>query len=363
MQRVNNMGSLLQAYALKKLIENNDITVEFMDIVSSDNEIDLLKNNTNHFEDEGETNSLVGKIKKIDRYLINRIKNKILLKKQYSLYDIFRKEYLCILNTSSRYDVCVIGSDEVFNCQDNAKWGFTSQLFGNISNADRVITYAASCGATEVSNVSNEVRGIISKAFRKIDYFSVRDKNTLKFVNILTDESQIHINLDPAFLYDFKNEMVKERIKKISKYCIVYSYYNRIHDKESITEIIKFCKQHGLTPIAIGAPQFWIKRFYTCTPFQCLNFFKNADFVITDTFHGTIFSVKYAKKYAIITRRSNNNKLLDLIERLGIDRHMISATNSLEEIYNSNSDNESVEYIRQKGLYEALEYLQLAIDG
>lgn len=49
--------------------------------------------------------------------------------------------------------------------------------------------------------------------------------------------------------------------------------------------------------ISIGAPQMWISKHMVLTPFETLVAFKHAEFVVTDTFHGTIFSAKYAKIY------------------------------------------------------------------
>ena len=63
---------------------------------------------------------------------------------QNNLFDDFRADHLRINQKSDRYDLCVIGSDEVFNCLSTGGWGFTSQLFGNVPEADSVITYEKS---------------------------------------------------------------------------------------------------------------------------------------------------------------------------------------------------------------------------
>ena len=141
-------------------------------------------------------------------------------------------------------------------------------------------------------------------------------------------------------IYDFSNEVNK--VKKLPKlpehYCIIYSYYNRIHKPEEIDTIKRFCDKYNLTPIAIGAPQFWLKNYVACSPFQCLKIFQNADFVITDTFHGTIFAAKYAPKYAVLIRDSNKNKLLDLIKKIKIENHLIENMEEIEEKFSCKKD-------------------------
>ena len=112
----------------------------------------------------------------------------------------------------------------------------------------------------------------------------------------------------------------------------------RIHKPEEIDTIKRFCDKHNLTPIAIGSPQFWLKNYVACSPFQCLKIFQNADFVITDTFHGTIFAAKYAPKYAVLIRDSNRNKLLDLIKKIKIEKHLIENMEEIEKKFSCKKD-------------------------
>ena len=134
-------------------------------------------------------------------------------------------------------------------------------------------------------------------------------------------------------MYDFSKEMDNiEPPFDFTDYCIVYSYRNRIHKHDEIRNILEFCRNHKLRPIAVGAPQAWIKDFIVCDPFQCLKLFEKSSFVITDTFHGAIFSFKYAKRFAIMLRDSNYNKLSDLITRLNLQNHLVSSFSELSSI-------------------------------
>lgn len=339
MQRINNMGSLLQAYALKRLLETLENQVEFIDIKKIDRDYQLLGDYKQKFKGESEQTGLLGKIKKIDKYTLNRLKIRRLSDEQSSIFEKFRINVLNIDEVSDKYDLCVIGSDEVFNCLNAGAWGFTSQLFGNVIEANNVITYAASCGSTKYDELPLEVATCIRETFKRISAFSARDMNTHEFISKLTSK-KISDNLDPVLIYDFSNEVNK--VKKLPKlpehYCIVYSYYNRIHKPEEIDTIKRFCDKHNLTPIAIGSPQFWLKNYVACSPFQCLKIFQNADFVITDTFHGTIFAAKYASKYAVLIRDSNRNKLLDLIKKIKIENHLIENMEEIEEKFSCKKD-------------------------
>lgn len=355
MQKIENYGSVLQAYGLKKTIESfgNEVTFIDMKYIEEDNE--LLDGYQMSFIETGKSGF---SFSKINRYLVNRIKNKIKEKNLPIVFNKFRKEYLEIDKKTDHYDFCVIGSDEVFNCLNAGEWGFTSQLFGNVPEADNIITYAASCGATTYDKLPSKVDKKIRQTFKKIIGFSVRDKNTKEFVSHLVN-CDISENIDPVLLYNYDNEVEAAKYVNVPKnYCIIYAYSNRFQKKEEYKAILSFCKRNGLTPIALCGQQFWCSKFITCGPFECLKLFKNADFVITDTFHGTIFSSKYANKFAVVIRDSNKNKLSDLVKRIGISDHVLNNISDLDRLYNMKKDQNKINKFLADEQAKSIEYLR-----
>lgn len=361
MQRVNNLGSLLQAYSLKKILEEMGHTVFFIDIEKDKNNI--IKITKNDFKEEREeSEGLFSKIKKIDKYALNRINIKRKAEVQDEKFEEFRRNVLNIVGdeNNKKYDLCIIGSDEVFNCLTDSKWGFTTQLFGNVKQANKVITYAASCGATKYELLPLEIKDKIRQVFSEhISAFSVRDENTKKFVENLSDKN-VTINLDPVVVGNFQHEL--ERINNLDKklpkrYCIVYSYYNRIHNRDEINAIKKFCKEGKMDIVAVGAPQMWIKKYLVLEPFEMLKVFQNAEFVITDTFHGTIFASKYSKRFSTIIRESNKNKLSDLLIRLNKSQHKVEKISDIYKIYNIQNDIAETNNIEKKEFLRTKQYL------
>lgn len=128
--------------------------------------------------------------------------------------------------------------------------------------------------------------------------------------------------------------------------------------KKEIEAIETFCKEHNLTPVAIGAPQFWVKNYVVCDPFQCLKIFRQADFVITDTFHGTIFSAKYAKRFAVLARDSNKNKLLDLVDKICMKAHLMDSIEELDAKYGIAENKAEFNDCIKKEQKKSLQYLQ-----
>ncbi len=278
----------------------------------------------------------------------------------------FRKDFaknvleLNVANNDKKYDACVIGSDEVFNCLCNSAWGFTSQLFGNVRQADKVITYAASCGSTKEEYLSLDTREVIQNAFKNVAAFSVRDENTACFVKALSDKEPIY-SLDPVVVGNFDAEMseASKYLRRIPKrYCIIYAYAERISNPDEINAILNLCKEKNLTPVSIGESQKWVHHHLALSPFEVLCAFKNAEYVVTDTFHGAIFAAKYSKRFAVLVRESNNNKLSDLIFRLKIENHRVNSPEMIEKIYDIEDDKKVMRAIETEEYQKSISYLE-----
>lgn len=328
MQRVHNYGSFLQSYALKKMLENMGHNVVFVDIECSNHHA-MIKRKDGFFR-------MLGKLKYLDKYLFKRIQyskknallDQVFLDVQKQFFDI--SEERCI---ASGCDAVVVGSDEIFNCEPNSRWGVTGQRFGDIKDVPIVFSYAASCGYTQAKDVSYDDAEVIGKALQNMKVISVRDKNTADFIKFFSEKVP-EINLDPVLIYDFEKELNIGLYQGIPNYAymVVYAYHNRIEKDEEIRAIKAYAKKHRLKTIAIGGSLPWCDEFAIITPFQVLAYFKKAKCVVTDTFHGTIIAAKYNKPLAVLIRGSNANKLGDLLERIDINNHCVTDITAIEKV-------------------------------
>lgn len=352
MQDVFNFGSLLQAYGLKKTIEElmPDALVRYLPIKPNSEDNAVADKSVAHFEKDE---------KKFDKYFLHRFINKYANKKQNSKFIEFQKTNFIASPEDEIFDLCIIGSDEVFNCSNADSWGFTTQLFGNVENAKKVITYAASCGFATLDLLNSEMKSKIAKAFTKVSSFSVRDIGTQKFVSEMTGKP-IEFHLDPVLItnFDVEIENAGKHLQLPKNLCIVYSYHNRICDEIEIKQIKQFAQNHGMKLATIGASQKWISNMLVLNPFEVLYVFSKAKFVITDTFHGTIFASKYNGRFATLLRKSNNNKLSDLVKRLSIEEHVISDFSELENAYGKASSKERVNKIIENERIRTINYFK-----
>lgn len=360
MQRIANYGSFLQAYALKQLIEGLGHKVEFVDYHIGAPVITDNADNRNKY------------VRKIEKGLETfRYKAPLSHKLAFIQYkQSFGKRYMPILgitdemNYTPELDCLVIGSDEVFNCiQKNSNVGYSPELFGKDNRAKKLITYAASFGNTTIEKLdaygkTDEVGDLLSK----FNALSARDMNTGRIIEDLTGRIPAY-HLDPVLAYDYMNccDQIPV-IKPTEKYLILYAYSGRITDKEA-DWIAAYAKKKKMKVYAIGGVQKCADRFIDCSPFEVFAYFKNAEEVITDTFHGSIFSVITHRRFTTLVRKSignsygNEEKLTDLLERIQLTDRMTEDITDVKEINNKAADYEAVDSILKQQRDYAEKYL------
>lgn len=352
MQRIQNYGSFLQAYGLKKNIESLGYSVCFVDYKYENPVIDNCNNSS--------LNRLTKKIKR-NMNICVFFRNRKFSKKWNDIFKNSCKKYLNIGDYYYAYneiDELVIGSDEVFNCLQGYPVGYSRELFGKNYENIPVISYAACFGNASLDRLKEyKIDKEIGKMLSKFKAISVRDNNSYDIVYDLT-KNKPFINLDPVLITDFSKETIDK--VKIKDYILIYAYPGRL-TKDECNYIKKFAKQNKKKIVSIGAFQKIADYNLAIEPFEIFAYFKHADFVITDTFHGTIFSIKTHTNFATIIRSGkigNNNKLEDLLERLGKKENIIKNISDIDCIYKNNIDFTDVDKILKHETEKSIEYLK-----
>lgn len=327
MQEVKNYGSFLQAFSLKSNIEALGHQCEFVNIVPGEQLGDYK----------------ISKFHKI-LLLVERLWGWDFMKRFKYIYQFqsrFSTEFLPELGvkkgvTTEHFDAVVIGSDEVFNCAQKTWFGFSKQLFGKGLNANKVITYAASFGATTVEKLDKlGIKDTVAGLLKKLDKISVRDANSVEVVKELTGDVP-NKNVDPVLIYDYSKHMPTS--VDLKDYMIVYTYPGRITNKNEIKAIRAYAKSKGLQLVSIGHYFPWCDKTIVPHPFEVLAYFKNATCIVTDTFHGSVFSIKFNKQFCTIVRGMNSNKLTHLLEQFGLSGRIANNVSKLPAIMETKID-------------------------
>lgn len=336
MQRVLNYGSFLQAYALKQLLLRFGAeSVEFIDIIPGK----ALPGYS-----QSKISFLLSKLIKRARIILGgKMMTKIKLRRHRRDMTSMMKEAWKELGLTDSFmapsvDLAVIGSDEVFNCCQKTSWGFSPQLFGKVENAREVVSYAASFGATDINAIkASGVEKEIATNLRNMKCISVRDANSKYIIEQLTGLSP-HLNIDPVLAFGFTERIASGTKVDESNYILLYAYPERIKDKKEIEAIRHFARSTGKKLICPTASYEWCDRNIIPTPFELLDWFRNADMVISETFHGIILSLITDRQFVAIVRDSAINKSVFLLQSLGLENRMVSPERDINEIFADHID-------------------------
>lgn len=347
MQRIHNYGSFLQSYALKKTIESLGHNCYFID----------YRPGKKIIEKKEKISKFVYYVKKIDLRAINRIKHYIYHIKRKKMFINVLSRYLSVnqFDYDKYCDIAVIGSDEVFNCIQDSYWGLSEMLFGSNINCKKVISYAASFGNTNINDIKKyNLQKEISGYLNNFSALSVRDKNSYDIICELTAKLPI-IHIDPVFLFDFEYSNIGSL--NLSNYILVYAYDNRITDLE-IKSIRNFAQKVNKKIISAGVFQWWCDKNILVEPFKLINYFKKADYIITDTFHGCALSIKYNKNFCVYIRESNKNKIADLLNKFYLDHKHISYQTDLSIAFSKKIDYNIINKKIEEEKKSAITYLK-----
>lgn len=362
MQRVRNSGSFLQAYGLQHVLQQLGGQVQFVD-----------------FQQEQEASGFRQKLKKACPTLWSAARwGKSVLQGQGKAaretlrateeferrYDA---EFFPLLSPDAGWNLCpsldllVIGSDEVFNCAQYADAGMEIpwRLYGEENQAKQTVSYAACFGATTLDDLKR--LGIRQKAeslLREFSRISVRDQNSYDIVKELTGkEPELHI--DPVLLHSF-SEIELARPEPFD-YILVYAYNNRLSAQEA-EQIRRFADKMGKRLLCVNNYQDFCEEKRVASPLKVLSYFRYADYVVTDTFHGSVLSIKYNRPFGAFIRASNRQKMSFLLNQFGLLSRGIDSPERLHEVLESPIEYQPVNATLHKEQEKAMQYLSDCVD-
>ncbi|MEZ9174205.1 polysaccharide pyruvyl transferase family protein [Vibrio cyclitrophicus] len=344
--KAHNYGALLQAYALKKTLERLNLNVVFIDF---DN--DSLDKNYRLFP-KLSNSSLSYNIKQIIKTLLD-FNRKF---KRNNSFNEFIKNYLhsfSINKSKLKLDVVFLGSDQIWN--PNITGQLEPIFFGQHPNldVDKVVSYAASMGnGMNKLNINDEFK----KLLLGVDSLGVREK-ALKTILHENFDINCQQNLDPTLLLNKSDwdELADDSETSQNKYILIYEVEKHPHT-QAVVNHIKAVSNYDVLVVSAKTSHLVDKSVITsASPRRFVSLFKNASFVVTTSFHGTVFSIInnipfYTLKFGdgIDNRSAGLLAMLDLSDRhikdeSQIKEHVVDFTNAnrLLEL----ERNTSIEYI------------------
>ncbi|MBE7382494.1 MAG: polysaccharide pyruvyl transferase family protein [Leptolyngbya sp. SIO1E4] len=353
-----NYGATLQAYALSQTLKRQNHDVEVIDY--------RPQVAINHYRKKifNAAKPIAGKVpvKKKIKYslagLLKYFRMHYFLKwniklSRARLYDRAQLEEFW---AAKEYDVIVCGSDQVW-CIDSMR-GFDSTYFLDFSKdvqKARKISYAASCGTTQTWGSHDEKIGTLISEF---DAISVRDANSRDLLS-KTCERPPTMVLDPTFLIDF-SEFFQSSSLTQKPYLLLYieGGLNKSHR----TFVKSVASSQNLEVISIGDPIGLGQSLMSVSPIDWINYFHGATYVITNFFHGTVFSIKFKRQFTSIYKLSKASKTPDLLRRLKLEDRLLDGVNeNTLSKHLSPVDYSTVNQVLEKEIAQSKRFLKEAL--
>lgn len=322
-----NYGTFLQAYALQQVIKS----FGYDNYVLDDN--DIIKKNTKGYK------------VKIKHFIFNIFSNKYRRyykseKESIKLYDNFKNRYILLeknINISylnQTYDIFICGSDQIWN--PNSLRLSKKEFYYADFTSNYKISYAPSIGSYNIPKDLEEKFKNLIGSFNKLSAREPEGRNEMQRITL----NKVHLVVDPTLLLSRKdwNKLLPQNQNSKEKYFLVYFLsQNPVY----INAVRNYARLHGYKLKMILNDKECFEQadeVITAGPIQFLESIRNAAFVFTDSFHGSIFSFIFNIQFVTFLRfnginNGQNSRVENLLSLMNLSDRLISEDN-ITNLYN-----------------------------
>lgn len=361
---INNYGGILQNYALQYVLRqlgHDAITID----INIKHRLPVMRllagwcNRLRRYYIKGERVPLAldPKPNALQLEMINHNTRDFVNKNIAKTEIVEHYEDLSKIDAKYNFGAYVVGSDQVWNT------GLCPWYFGSFINRENVklISYAASFGYDQwkMDSSLTEVCSALAKKFFAI---SVREESAVELCRNFLDVEAKHV-IDPTLLLSKEAYLRIIKIQKEDSTLFSYildksDYKSRIVNCISLSKnlVVRECMPEE--EFLRGTSK--IERCVFPTVDQWLNGFNNADFVITDSFHGTVFSILFNVPFiAIGNKRRGLTRFKSLLKMFGLENRLVNNIDEAMDIADQPIDFENVNRILESERRKAFEFLEV----
>jgi len=336
--RAQNYGGDLQAYSLQKKLSNLGYNVSVIQQLCPINKGFIQTKNFKPIINLTDKLSYMGKVNTIVTNIITSIASTIYFKRnnlRLSRFMKFENEKINLTEKVFRsfdqlydenlpFDIFITGSDQVWNYTN----GFSPEPFflTFVKEGKKKISYAASIGH---SVIPEEIQEKYKVWFNNIDFISTREEQAELLVKNLSGKPAITV-LDPTFLFNKEEWIQNLNIQKDSTnpYLLIYTLSTSPYIYKLAQHISKIKKLRILRVV----PNCWthehytgVRNIYTAGPVEFISLFSNASFILTNSFHGTAFSINFNIPFFSIPRKNKkiNSRFLNILKKTNLSERLL----------------------------------------
>lgn len=351
--RADNYGSVLQAYAMQAFVDTIEKDNEIIDYVSP-----FLVGRYPLWNIKKSKNPYI-----IAKSLFQNIMTLTARKKKKSKFENFRnlirfsEKTIYQSNEIDIYDYYISGSDQIWNTRITQ---FDKTFFLDfVALKKKKIAFAVSMGYED--RKANEL-DFYKQELKEFNAIGIREKNDLKFIEELADsDTKCNYIIDPTLLID--EEKWKELIGKrkiAEKYILIYTFGR----DERVVKAAKNISVEKKIPVYIVSDEWrnvnsdGFRNIKGVGPIEFINLIAFSEAVVTNSFHGTAFSIIFRKPFVSVPYESTGNRMISLLKLLNLESALYDE-NNLEY----NVDYKNVDKILKEERSKARNFLLKAIGG
>lgn len=364
----HNYGAVLQVWALQKKLKNDGHEVHVINyrlpsIDSIYKVYEVVDKHKYKWLNDLKTKRLrlktdrenPGKVRRYNEF--ERFINEVLpTTEAYNSYYTMR-------NADFDYDVMIAGSDQIWN--GKLTKGINPAYFLNFGRPETVrVSYAASMGKT---CFDDQEKRMVKTMLKNFDYISVREKNLLDAVGELSD-MPAQLVLDPTLLLDKEDyDEIKDDKRFDGEYIFVHNVHLKIVDERLIKIAEKLSEKTGL-PIINNRSDYdfsnEIGKLSDGSPEEFVGVISKAKYVVTNSFHATVFAMIYEKNFITVPHKTNPDRMIYLLSSFGLENHLISNVKQMpDDLRDLTIDYNKVAEIKKQIRVESEEFLKKAVEG
>jgi hypothetical protein len=360
----DNFGGVLQAYALQETVKQLNAGC-----------VEIINYKEPYLIDKFKL-IVINKSSSI-KFIISFIDNMLFIPYRYLAkirYKSFRNKYMNLSSVKyfnskdiNGYDAYIVGSDQVWNnelVKDDATF-----LLDFCAKSKKKIAYAASLGN---SNVIGKQLDWLKKYINNIDYISVREDSAKKIISSLTKKEVVHV-LDPTLVADRK---VWDNLIKVAKFKTPYLLLYRIYANDELYDVANriarqfhlkviyihyWCNNVKVLDYSIKPYKYGFKNVRSAGPKDFITLLKNANFIVTNSFHGTAFSIIFNKNFIAVPDKERGNRLTSLLNMFKLSERIITSHKQVLENFNFEVDYKTANEILNREKEKSFEFLKNAL--
>lgn len=322
-----NYGACLQTLALQTKLEEMGHSAEIVDYQPAAIEDDFGIIIKNHFREA--CKSPISLIKFVVSTLLHlpwrTVKENKFIAFRQNYYHLSEATYsdnqqlsMAVSQNKMSYPFYFFGSDQIWNPAITR--GVDPAFYGAFASNESVkASYAASTGTAVPSE---EVQSEIKNQLKNLNAISVRESDSKKWLSALTDK-EIHTVIDPTLL--LTAETWDSYCKKIHiKKPYIFVYVLEINES-LISTVTALSKEKNLPVVFFDLKnRYGCKAYskYTADPLEFISYLKHAEYVVTNSFHGTVFSIVFKKKFICVPNQKNPTRMVELLKNLGLENRL-----------------------------------------